>query len=204
MASEPLCRLWCPHLYHGCSNRTYCSGLLLVLSMQAMCQRPRPTGETQSILVDKYSLSLSFFAYTASQQPENLRRQFSALWQRLIGITCFCPKAHRTDGRVAMSLIVTLIVYPLWLIFSCRLRCWLQNATTKLPHGCCHRARVRQKTEFGSYGLTSESQASHQGLGWSLDLFRSCGCFQKWIRIGTCCFSKRTKALSSASFPFPL
>ena len=165
MASEPLCRLWCPHLYHGCSNRTYCSGLLLVLSMQVMCQRPRPTGETQSILVDKYSMSLLFFAYTASQQPENLRRQFSALCQRLIGITCFCPKAHKTDGRVAVSLIVTVIVYPLWLIFSCRLRCWLQNATTKLPHGCCHRARVRQKTEFGSYGLTSESQASHQGLG---------------------------------------
>ena len=42
----------------------------------------------------------------------------------------------------------------------CQSSHWFNNLC-----GMDHRARIRQKTEFGSYALTSESQASHQGLG---------------------------------------
>lgn len=75
-----------------------------------------------------------------------------------ISITCFCPKAYKTDGRGAVSLILTLIVYPLWLIFSCHLRCWLQNTATKASPWLLSQGHNNTKSR--------ESQTSHQGLRW--------------------------------------
>lgn len=155
MASEPLCRLWCPHLYHGCNRTAYCSGLLL-LCKYASHVSESTTHRRNSINTRPWILIvfvvLCLHCITATRESW---RQFSALWQRLIGIMCFCPKARKTDVRIAVSLIVTLVVYPLWLIFSCRFEVLATKCNNQTSLSCCHWARVRQKTEFGSYGLTS-------------------------------------------------
>lgn len=110
---------------------------------------------------------------------------------------CFCSKVHKKLGREAGSLIVTLKVYPLWLIFSYYLRCELKNAATSLPHGCCPRTRPETLVVWPQRARTVIKGWSQ---GFAQCILKTCGHFQGMV--GTELAAAWRESSNFSIFPF--